>query len=298
MLARMADRSAAAPSTFLPNRPGRTSRSRYPGEASEPGPMPAAPPSRAPVTVGESFRESPEKVKDRTDMQQTVVKATLGRPTGSRASRRLRADGQLPGVVYGLGEEPVPVAVDYAELRGVLTGSAGLNAIFTLDLDGTEERVFVRDIQRDPIKRVVTHADFLRIDPDQKIRVSIPIELTGEPTEVLENGGLIEQAMHEIEVEVAPDAIPDVITADVSRLTLDSRIAVADLDLPAGVTSLVEDEISVVVPVISRAAKVGTGEEGEDDELGEVEDGAEGEGSEDGAEGAGQADGAAADEEE
>lgn len=204
-------------------------------------------------------------------MQQTVLKATIGRPTGSRAARRLRAEGQLPGVIYGLGKEPVAVAVDYTELRTALTSSAGMNAVFTLDLDGTEETVLVRDVQRDPIKRVVTHADFLRIDRDQKIRLSVPIELIGEAKEVIEAGGLIEQAMYEIEVEVSPDSIPESIQADLSTLTLDSRIAVSDLVLPPGVTTLVEDEISVVVPTVSRAAKMADGED-EDGELTEVDE--------------------------
>ncbi len=221
-------------------------------------------------------------------MQQTVLKATLGRPTGSRASRRLRADGQLPGVVYGLGKEPQAVAVDYADLRAALTGPAGMNAVFTLDLEGTEEAVLVRDVQRDPIKRTVTHADFLRIDPDQKIRVSVPIELVGEAKEVLDAGGIIEQAMYEIEVEVSPESIPESIPADVTSLTLDSRISVADLTLPAGVTTLVEDEISVVVPVVSRAAKMAEAEVDEDGELGEVDEAEEGAGDDE----------AAADEEE
>ncbi|MEM9563343.1 MAG: 50S ribosomal protein L25 [Actinomycetota bacterium] len=208
---------------------------------------------------------------------QTVVKATLGRPTGSRASRRLRAEGRLPGVVYGLGKDPQPVAVDFAELRAALTGSAGMNAVFTLDLEGSEEQVLVRDVQRDPIRRVVTHADFLRIDPDQKVRVSVPIELIGEAKEVLEAGGLIEQAMFEIEVEVSPDAIPEAIEADLTSLTLDSRIAVADLQLPDGVITLVDEQISVVVPVVSRAAKMASDEEGDDlDELDETEAGDDG----------------------
>ena len=204
--------------------------------------------------------------------QQTVVKATLGRPTGSRASRRLRAQGQLPGVIYGLGKEPQAVTVEFTELRGALTTSAGMNAVFTLDIDGSPETVLVRDVQRDPIRRVVTHADFLRIDPDQKVRLSIPIELMGEPKIVLEAGGMIEQSMFEIEVLVSPGSIPETIQADVSTMTLDSRVSVGDLVLPDGVTSAVDTEISVVVPVVSRAAKVADGEADEDGELAEADE--------------------------
>lgn len=208
-------------------------------------------------------------------MQQTVVKATLGRQTGSRASRRLRAEGMLPGVVYGLGKDPQSVAVDYTSLRSALTTSAGMNAVLTLDLDGSSETVLVKSVQRDPIKRVVTHADFLRIDLDSKVRVAVPVELVGEPTEVAEAGGMIEQQLFEVEVEVSPGNIPELIEADVSGMTLQNRIAVSDLVLPDGVELMTDGEISVVVPVISRAAKVA--EEAED-ELDEVEDGAEAEG--------------------
>lgn len=221
-------------------------------------------------------------------MQQTVVKAELGRQTGSRASRRLRAEGKLPGVVYGLGKDPLSVAVDYTSLRSALTTSAGMNAVFTLDVDGTAETVLVKSVQRDPIKRVVTHADFLRIDLDSKVRVAVPVELVGEPTEVSEAGGMIEQQLFEVEVEVSPGNIPESIPADVSAMTIQNRIAVSDLVLPDGVELLTDGEISVVVPVVSRASKMETEDE-LDDELGEVEDGAEGDG---------EGDDAASDEEE
>ena len=214
-------------------------------------------------------------------MDQTVVTASPGRELGTRPSKRLRAEGKLPCVVYGLGRDPITVSVTYNDLRDALKTKAGLNTVIQLDLEGTEanETVIVRSVQRDPIKRVVTHADFLRVDESIPIRVKIPITLTGEPIQVLEEGGLIEQNMFEIEVEVSPLRIPQELTADISEMTLDSRIAVGDLDLPEGVTTLVPDEISVVAPVISRAAKMGLEEEG--DELVEGEEGTQdGEGGE------------------
>lgn len=211
-------------------------------------------------------------------MDQTVVTATPGRELGTRPSRRLRAQGRLPGVVYGLGRDPITVSVGYAELRDALKTSAGLNTVITLDMDGGDaETVIVRSVQRDPIKRVVTHADFLRIDPSVPIKVKVPINLVGEPIEVLEEGGLIEQNMFEIEVEVSPMSIPEVIEADISAMTLDSRISVGDLNLPDGVTTALDEEISVVSPVISRAAKMGLDEDELEGELAEGEEG-EGEG--------------------
>ena len=216
-------------------------------------------------------------------MDQTVVTATPGRELGSRPSRRLRAEGKLPGVVYGLSRDPVTVTVVYNELRDALKTSSGLNTVIQLDLEGADqETVIVRSVQRDPIKRTVTHADFLRVDPSIPIKVKVPITVTGEPTEVYDEGGLIEQNMFEIEVEVSPMSIPSAIDVDISSMTLDSRIAVGDLNMPSGVTTTLAEDIAVVSPVISRAAKMAE----EDDEAAAAllegeegsEEGSEGEG--------------------
>lgn len=204
-------------------------------------------------------------------MEKTVVKATAGRELGSRPSRRLRAEGRLPGVVYGLDKDPQPVTVEYAELRTALTGPAGMNAVVTLDLGGATETVLVRDVQRDPLKLTVTHADFLRIDPNLKVKVKVPIQLVNEAKEVTENGGMIEQNLFEIEVEVVATSIPTVIEADISVMTLDSRLSVGDLVLPESVEPMVAADVSVVTPIIPRAAKVASDED---------EDGVEGEGAE------------------
>jgi large subunit ribosomal protein L25 len=199
-------------------------------------------------------------------MEQTVVKAMVGRELGTRPSRRLRAEGKLPGVVYGLGKDPVAVSVEYTDLRAALTTQSGMNAVFTLDVEGDQETVLVRSVQRDPIKRVVTHADFLRVDPESKVKLKVPIELVGDASAVTDNGGLIEQKMFEIEIEVRPDAIPEKIEADLSIMTLNRGIAVADLVFPDGVVSAVEPEISVVTPVVPRSAKAAAGDEAEDGE--------------------------------
>ncbi len=223
-------------------------------------------------------------------MVQTVVSASTGRDLGSRPSRRLRAEGKLPGVIYGLNKEPQAVSVVYTDLREALSLETGMNTVFTLDIDGSPETVLVRSVQRDPLKRVVTHADFLRIDPTQKIRVRVPIELVGDATAVTSEGGLIEQKMFEIELEVSPNNIPVSIKANLSIMTLDRRIAVADLDLPEGSTTLVPDNISVVAPVIPRSAKVdeeglGEGLEGEEGEAGEGSDDSDSDDSGDSSEG-------------
>lgn len=210
----------------------------------------------------------------------TVVTATTGRVVGSRPSGRLREEGQLPGVIYGKGIEPTPLHVDYAELRDALKGAAGLNTIFTLVVDGTENTVIVRDIQRDAIKRTVAHADFLRVDDADKIKVTVPVTLTGRATEVLENGGIIEQKMHSLKIVVDPKKVPNQIEVDVTNLSLDSRIALGDIDLPEGVTTKVSDRITIAAPVVPRGLKSLDEEEELEGEEGEEGEGAEGEGAE------------------
>ena len=215
----------------------------------------------------------------------TVVTATTGRVTGSRPSGRLREEGQLPGVIYGKGIEPTPLHVDYAELRDALKGAAGLNTIFTLVVDGTENTVIVRDIQRDAIKRTVAHADFLRVDDADKIKVTVPVTLIGRAVEVLENGGIIEQKMHTLKILVDPKKVPNQIEVDVTNLSLDSRVALGDIDLPDGVSTKVSDRITIAAPVVPRGLK------SLEDEEAELLEGEEGEGtdSEDGAEPSGDA---------
>lgn len=201
-------------------------------------------------------------------MKQTVVKATVGRQKGSRPSRRLRAQGQLPGVVYGLDLEPKAVAVTYNDLRDAIK-AGGANVVLSLDIDGDTEMVLVRDLQRDPIKRVVTHADFLRIDPNQKVTVSIPLEVVGEPHKVLEAGGFIEIHRFDLEVEVSPTSIPESIEVDVSELDMDDRISIGDLVLPPGVVSSVPEDISIITTALPAAERAEEAEEGIEGEAGE-----------------------------
>ncbi len=226
-------------------------------------------------------------------MAQQTVQASAARAVGSAPARRLRKEGQIPGVLYGLGGEPLAVSVGYAELRDTLKGPHGMNTVFSLDVDGGEtETVIVRDVQRDPIKRVVTHADFLRIDPNETIRVRVPLALVGDESGVTNDGGLIEQNLYELELDALPLSVPSIIEADVTEMTLDSSISVGDLKLPEGVVAAIADEISVASPYIPRAveeaAPVAEGEEGaEGAEGAEAAEGADASGDDSSGEGEG-----------
>jgi large subunit ribosomal protein L25 len=187
-------------------------------------------------------------------MEQTVVTAQTTRELGSAHSRRLRRDGNLPGVLYGLGKDPVSVHVVYTELRDALKTEAGLNTVFRLAVDGSDDLVMVKEIQRDPVQRNPIHVDLLRIDAKQFISVDVPIHMVGEAEEVEAAGLLVEQILFALTVQCSPTAIPDSVEADISVLTGDRNIVVADLKLPDGVTTLVDGDDPVVSTVVPRAS--------------------------------------------
>lgn len=215
-------------------------------------------------------------------MAEITVTADTGRPTGSRASGRLRAEGRVPGVVYGLGKDPVPVAVPWKQLRQALVGEAGMNALIDLEIAGDTELVMVKELQRHPVRRDVLHVDFLRVSRDQELTVDVPIVLVGEATAVLKAGGVVDQSMHALTLQSKPQSIPNELTVDISELQMGDTVRVSDLTLPAGVSTHVDAE----EPVVSTSASAEVGEvPGEATEEAAEEEAAEGGEGEAGAEG-------------
>jgi large subunit ribosomal protein L25 len=207
-----------------------------------------------------------------------TLTATSGRPTGSRPASRLRGDGSVPGVVYGLGRESVPVTVEWSELRRVLTTDAGLNALIDLSVDGETELALVKELQRHPVRRTILHVDFLRLDRNAPVSVDVPVVLTGEATDVENRRGIVDHQMKTLAVKAKPADIPTELTLDVSELTIGQTLTVGDLTLPAGVTTDVADDAPVVVGSGTRFTVLidhgGTGNE----EEGEMADTGEGAG--------------------
>jgi len=188
-------------------------------------------------------------------MAEITLTATTGRPTGSRVSNRLRATGKVPGVVYGLGADPVPVTVDWRELRAALTTDAGLNALIDLTIDGDTKLSIVKDMQRDPIKHTVEHVDFLLIRRDQAISVDVPIVLTGESEAVERADGLIDHLLVSLTISAKPADIPNEIVIDISGMKIGDTIRVGDLDLPDGVTTDLDDDDPIVSASTSSTAQ-------------------------------------------
>jgi large subunit ribosomal protein L25 len=205
-------------------------------------------------------------------MSETVLQAEVGRRAGSSDARRLRAEGKIPAVVYGHGMEPISVSVDRRELRQALSGTAGMNTIIDLSVDGAVYPTLIKDIQRHPVKRSVQHIDFIQVNLNEEVVVSIPIHLEGESKEVSSNNGLIDLAMQELLVRTTPRSIPDGITIDVSDMTMDTVIRVEDLPLPSGVTAEDDPETPVVTVLTMRASadQEGGAEAGANEEGGEA----------------------------
>jgi large subunit ribosomal protein L25 len=170
---------------------------------------------------------------------------------GKNASRRLRHAGRVPAVVYGDEGPSLPVVVDPKEILRVLRSGAGQNAIFTLEIKGkAPARVMLRDWQLDPIKGNLIHVDMVRVGRDHKLRVKIPIHVTGEPKGVKVQGGIFEFALREVEVECLPDDIPDSLTVDVTELTIGQNLRVSSLPLGPKVKVLT-DPNRVVAHVVT-----------------------------------------------
>jgi large subunit ribosomal protein L25 len=186
-------------------------------------------------------------------MEEQVLETELGRATGTRSSRRLRTEGQIPGVVYGLGDDPVSVTVDFRDLRSALTTDAGLNAIINLDVAGERQLSIVKEIQRHPVRQDVLHVDFLRVDPDEEVEVDVPITLIGEAREVTQADGIVDQTLFTLPVFAKPGSIPNEITIDISDLKVGDSVRVSDIVLPDGARPALELDEAVATGVITRS---------------------------------------------
>lgn len=198
---------------------------------------------------------------------QLTLQASTDRAIGSRASRRLRKEGKVPAVVYGAGDPPTPVAVEWSALRAALTTPAGFNALITLQFDDDERLTIVKDMQRHPVRRDVTHVDFIVIDRFTPLDVEVPVTLENTDSDHLKEL-VVDQQLFSLPVSSLPTVIPNELVVDCSTLTLDEPIRAGSIDLPEGVELNIDPEEAIVtanVPVVEipEPAEVEEGEEAE-----------------------------------
>jgi len=190
------------------------------------------------------------------------------RELGSRPAGRLRRQGKVPAVVYGLGADTVSVTVPSRELQHILAGESGANTLITLNVDGESVLTLARQIHRHPTRGELVHVDFIRIRRDVAVSAEIPVHLLGEATGV-RDGGLLEQLLFQLTVEAMPGNIPVSIEIDVSDLAIGDQLRVEDIPLPAGVETQAEPDF--VVAQVAAPRVVTEAEEGEEGEAAEGE---------------------------
>ena len=199
---------------------------------------------------------------------------------GSRATRRLRRSGYVPGIVYG-GDEAVSFQVEARALRHVLVGAG---ALIDLNLDGGARPVIVKDAQLHPVRGEVMHIDFLQVRLDEKIQTQVVVHLHGvEDAPGVKEGGVMEQATHQLNIEALPTEIPEEIIADVSGMAIAGTMHLSELTPPEGVVFLDDPEETIIATVVVPAEEPEEPEVEEEAEL--VGEAAEGEAGAEGATG-------------
>lgn len=169
---------------------------------------------------------------------------------GKNEARRVRVSGRIPAVIYGAFQEPRAVSVNPKDILKIIRGKTGQNSIFDIDIEGLEKTpVLVADQQYHPVKGTLMHIDLKRIDLTRKLRVSVPVHVTGEPKGVKQQGGVLDVVTRTIEIECIPDDIPDKFDIDVTELMIGSNIRVSELPVKSGVRVLTAPE-AVIAHVV------------------------------------------------
>jgi large subunit ribosomal protein L25 len=202
----------------------------------------------------------------------TTTLTIAPRETGSsRATRRLRREGRVPGVLYGGGSDPLPFQVDSRELRHAL---AAAGAVVELSLDGKATPAVLKDAQRDAVRGDTLHVDFLRVRLDQPIHAVTTIDLVGaEDAPGVREGGVLEHVTREVNIEALPNDIPETIEYDVSAMQINDTVTLTAVIAPAGVTFL-DDLDETVIAIVSPPRLQVEEEEGIEEETERVGEGA------------------------
>lgn len=164
--------------------------------------------------------------------QALTINARHRTERGKGAARSTRRAGRIPAVIYGHGREPESLSVSAVDFDKLLKDVSGGSTVIEVDVDGTKVTTLIRELQRHPVRRSIIHIDFYEIHAGEVITVRVPIHLNGIPEGVRNSGGILEQFNRELQIEVLPKNIPEVIDVDVTDLDLNDTIHVSDLNVP------------------------------------------------------------------
>jgi large subunit ribosomal protein L25 len=189
--------------------------------------------------------------KDLNQMATVKELKATARPAGGKgAARAERRAGRVPGVIYGNNEPPVTISVDDADLRQRILAGRFLTTIYDIDLEGKKHRVIPRDFHLDPVRDFPLHVDFMRLGEGATIRVSVPLHIqNAEAAPGVKRGGTVNIVTHTIDLVCSVDNIPQFVEADVSDLEISHSLHLSDITLPAGVKSLLRDDVTLVTIV-------------------------------------------------
>lgn len=180
-------------------------------------------------------------------MEQIDLEGQKRTSLGSGASRRFRRQGQVPAVIYGHGD-PLPILVGDRDFEKILNSDAGRSSVLNVTMEGTGETVIIRDVQRHPVSKALSHIDLLRVSLDEVIETTVDLEIVGTSPAVKDKTGVLVQMIREVEIQCTPLAMPDVLEVDISKMVeVGDAIHVGDIPLSEGITMLTDVEVTVLL---------------------------------------------------
>jgi large subunit ribosomal protein L25 len=204
--------------------------------------------------------------------EEIIIDAQIRDERGKNENRRLRSKGMIPAILYGVTNENISLSVKPRDVVQVLRSKKGANTLFHINMLGertTRSAVLIKDYQLDPVKDVLIHCDFVRVNMDIKLETAIPIHTTGK-AKGIEMGGMLEMVMREVAIECLPADIPENIVIDVTEMNIGDAVRVRDLSLGEKIKVLAEEDYLVlhvvppkkIVEPVEAAAEEGVAEEG------------------------------------
>ncbi len=178
-------------------------------------------------------------------MATTTLTANVRAETGKGAARKIRQAGDIPAVIYGHNREPQSLVLNARDTEKLVRSIPVSSTAIELTVDGTTVRTLIREIQRHPFKRTILHIDFQELVAGETVVVRCPIVYLGTPEGVRLDGGILDQIMHELQIQVDPSNIPNHIDVDITSLKVGKSLHVSDLTVPAGI-KIVDDPTTTV----------------------------------------------------